>query len=134
MNGIGAPVMDALVDFVRDAHAASLPVAVAEAASRSITDWLGTAIRGAAEPLASSLAAVIATSGGTPQASIVGRGMRTSALFAALANGAQSHALDFDDTHLPSIVHGSASVAPVVLALGEWHHASGADALAAFVA
>jgi 2-methylcitrate dehydratase PrpD len=107
---------------------------VAEAAGRSITDWLGTAIRGAAEPLAGALGAVIACAGGDPQATVVGRSLRTSALMAALANGAQSHALDFDDTHLPSIVHGSAPVAPVVLALGEWRHASGAEALAAFVA
>ena len=51
------PVMDALVDFVLGLEAASLPPAVVEAASRSITDWLGTAIRGAAEPLAGALAA-----------------------------------------------------------------------------
>jgi 2-methylcitrate dehydratase PrpD len=128
------PVMDALVEFVLDLGAASLPTAVAEAASRSITDWLGTAIRGAAEPLAGALGAVIAGAGGDPQATVVGRGVRTSALLAALANGAQSHALDFDDTHLGSIVHGSAPVAPVVLAVGEWRHATGAEALAAFVA
>ena len=127
-------VMDALIDFVLELDAASLPPAVAEAAGRSLMDWLGTAIRGAKEPLAGALGAVIGAAGGEPQATIVGRGVRTSALLAALANGAQSHALDFDDTHLPSIVHGSAPVAPVVLALGEWRHASGADALAAFVA
>jgi 2-methylcitrate dehydratase PrpD len=128
------PVMDALVEFVLGLEAASLPPAVIEASNRSITDWLGTAIRGAAEPLAGALTAVIAASGGLPQATVVGRGLRTSALYASLANGAQSHALDFDDTHLPSIVHGAAPVAPVVLALGEWRHLSGAQALAAFVA
>jgi 2-methylcitrate dehydratase PrpD len=128
------PVMDALVEFVLALDTASLPPAVIEAASRSLTDWLGTAIRGAAEPLAGALAAVIGAGGGEPQATVVGRPLRTSALLACLANGAQSHALDFDDTHLPSIVHGSAPVAPVVLALGEWRHATGADALAAFVA
>jgi 2-methylcitrate dehydratase PrpD len=99
-----------------------------------MTDWLGTAIRGAAEPLAAALSAVIAATGGEPQATVLGRGTRTSALLAALANGAQSHALDFDDTHLPSIVHGAAPVAPVVLALGEWRRLSGAQALAAFIA
>jgi len=128
------PVMDALVEFVLELDAASLPPAVAEAASRSMTDWLGTAIRGATEPLAGALATVVGAAGGEPQATVVGRALCTSALFACLANGAQSHALDFDDTHLPSIVHGSAPVAPVVLALGEWRHASGAEALAAFVA
>jgi 2-methylcitrate dehydratase PrpD len=128
------PVMDALVEFTLNLETASLPPAVVEAASRSLTDWLGTAIRGAAEPLADAIGAVIAATGGEPQATIVGRRARTSALMACLANGAQAHALDFDDTHLPSIVHGSAPVAPVVLALGEWRHVSGADALAAFVA
>lgn len=128
------PVMDALVEFVLDLEAAALPPAVVEAATRSLTDWLGTAVRGSVEPLASSIGAVIATAGGEAQATVVGRRQRTSALFACLANGAQSHALDFDDTHLPSIVHGAAPVAPVVLALGEWRRASGADALAAFVA
>lgn len=128
------PVMDALVEFVRDLELASLPPAVVEAAGRAFADWLGTAIRGAAEPLADALAAVIAAAGGAPHATVVGRGTRTSTLLAALANGAQSHALDFDDTHLPSIVHGSAPVAPVVLALGESQHRSGAEALAAFIA
>jgi len=127
------PVMDALVDFALGLELASLPPAVIDAGSRSMTDWLGTAVRGAAEPLARALAAVIGASGGSPQATVLGRGLRTSALQASLANGAQSHALDFDDTHLPSIVHGAASVAPVVLALGEWRHLSGAQALAAFV-
>ena len=134
MDTVGTPVMDQLVEFALSLEAAALPPAVVEAASRSITDWLGTAIRGATEPLAAALGAVIAAGGGEPQATIVGRRRRTSALMAALANGAQSHALDFDDTHLPSIVHGSAPVAPVILALGEWRHASGPEALAAFVA
>jgi 2-methylcitrate dehydratase PrpD len=134
MHDIRTPVMDALVDFVLGVETASLPTAVIDAASRSITDWLGTAIRGAAEPLADALAAVIEATGGEPQSTVVGRRTRTSALLAALANGAQSHALDFDDTHLPAIVHGSAPVAPVVLALGESRRLSGAEALAAFVA
>jgi 2-methylcitrate dehydratase PrpD len=134
MNQGPTPVMDALVDFVLGLELAALPPAVVDAANRSMTDWLGTAIRGAVEPLADALGKVIVASGGEPQATVVGRRTRTSALLAALANGAQSHALDFDDTHLPSIVHGAAPVAPVVLALGEWRHASGSDALAAFVA
>jgi 2-methylcitrate dehydratase PrpD len=126
--------MDALVDFVLGLEFAALPRAVVDAANRSMTDWLGTTIRGSIEPLADAMAAVIAATGGEPQATVVGRGLRTSALLASLANGAQCHALDFDDTHLPAVLHGSAAVAPVVFALAEWRRASGADALAAFVA
>jgi len=131
---VQTPVMDALVDFVLAIKPAALPPEVVAAAERSITDWLGTAVRGAAEPLAEAISAVLDLCGGEPHATVVGRRRRTSALLACLANGAQSHALDFDDTHLRSIVHGAAPVAPVVLALGEWRRRSGADVLAAFVA
>ena len=112
----------------------SLPEQVAETASLCLSDWVGVAIRGSTEPLAGVLDAVLTATGGEPQATVVGRGRRTSALLAALANGAQGHALDFDDTHLPSIVHGSAPVAPAVLALAEWRRRPGAELLAAFVA
>ena len=128
------PVADALVDFVLGLELSSLPDAVAEAAGVCLTDWLGVAIRGSIEPLAGALDAVVAAAGGEPQATVVGRERRTSALLAALANGAQGHALDFDDTHLGSIVHGSAPVLPAVLALAEWRGRPGAEALAAFVA
>jgi len=128
------PVVDALVDFVLGLELESLPDAVVAAAGLSFTDWVGAAIRGSTEPLADALDAVVAATGGEPQATVLGRGRRTSALLAALANGAQGHALDFDDTHLASIVHGSAPVAPVVLAVAEWHHRPGAAALEAFVA
>jgi 2-methylcitrate dehydratase PrpD len=134
MHKPGTPVMDGLVEFILGLELASLPPAVIEAAGRSITDWVGAAIRGSKEPLAQAISNVIAATGGEPQATVIGRRLRTSALLASMANGAQSHALDFDDTHLPSVVHGSAPVAPVVLALGEWQHVTGADALAAFIA
>ena len=128
------PVADALVDFVLGLDLGAIPEAVTEAAGCCLTDWVGVALRGSTEPLAEALAAVVAAAGGEPQATVLGRGRRTSALLAALANGAQSHALDFDDTHLPSIVHGSAPVAPAVLALAEWRRCPGSLALAAFVA
>ena len=134
MKDARTPVADALVDFVLGLEVGSLPAAVIEAASLSFTDWVGAAIRGSTEPLAGALDAVIAATGGEPQATVVGRGRRTSALLAALANGAQGHALDFDDTHLASIVHGSAPVAPVALAIAEWQRRPGAAVLEAFVA
>src|SRR5919106_1326604 len=43
------PVMDALVEFVLGLELASLPRDVVAAAERSVTDWLGTALRGARE-------------------------------------------------------------------------------------
>ena len=133
-NDRRTPVADALVDFALGLELRSLPDAVVEAASLCLADWLGAAIRGSTEPLAGALDAVVAASGGAPQATVIGRGRRTSTLLAALANGAQGHALDFDDTHLASIVHGSAPVAPAALAIAEWQGRTGAALLEAFVA
>ncbi len=52
---------------------------------------------------------------------------------AVLINGAMGHALDFDDVIMP-MGHPTVPVAPVVFALAEQRGASGADALAAFIA
>jgi len=78
----GTPVMDGFVDFILGLELASLPPAVIAAAGRSMTDWVGTAIRGSREPLAEAIGRVIAASGGEPQATVLGRRARTSALLA----------------------------------------------------
>src|SRR5215471_10347767 len=73
MTTRNTPVMDALVDFVLGLELAALPPAVVEAANRSMTDWLGTALRGSIEPLAEAIASVVTATGGEPQATVVGR-------------------------------------------------------------
>jgi 2-methylcitrate dehydratase PrpD len=57
--------------------------------------------------------------GGPRQARIVGHSDAISAAGAAFANGVLAHSLDYDDTHLPSVLHPSASVVPAVLAIAE---------------
>src|SRR5205085_8478536 len=70
---------------------------------------------------------------GRAEAGIVGGGggLRYPAPHAAMVNGTLAHSLDFDDTHLPSVLHPSASVVPAVLATAELAGRSGADALVA---
>ncbi|GLX00956.1 MmgE/PrpD family protein [Microtetraspora sp. NBRC 16547] len=65
--------------------------------------------------------------GGAGESSVVGRGVSLPAPSAALVNGTLAHALDFDDTHLPSVLHPSASVVPATLAVAEARGASGAE-------
>lgn len=57
--------------------------------------------------------------GGPQEATAIGFGNKLPAGSAAFINGVLAHTLDFDDTHLPSIVHPSASVIPATLAVGE---------------
>jgi 2-methylcitrate dehydratase PrpD len=65
---------------------------------------------------------------------VIGRAERLGARDAALVNGVLIHGLDFDDTHLASIIHPTATSLPAALALGESLDASGAELLAAFLA
>jgi 2-methylcitrate dehydratase PrpD len=52
---------------------------------------------------------------------------------AAFVNAIASNLLDYDDTHLRTVIHPSAPVAPVAFALGEEIGASGAEVLHAFL-
>ena len=52
---------------------------------------------------------------------------------AAMINGALIHALEYDDTHIASVVHGSALAAPLALACAQLAGASGRDMILAYV-
>ncbi|MBO0818928.1 MAG: MmgE/PrpD family protein, partial [Actinobacteria bacterium] len=83
-----------------------------------------------------TLRRVIAAVAPEPAASIVGSDQRTTAPFAALANGYASHLQDFDDVFNPpqTTTHLGSCVWPVVLALGQTRPLDGPGAIAAFVA
>ena len=70
-----------------------------------------------------------ATGGGT----VIGHPRRLPFRDAAMANGLLVHGLDYDDTHVPGIIHATASAFPCALALGERIGASGAAVVAAYV-
>jgi len=98
----------------------------------SLFDWAACAIAGAAEPVAAILRAQAEAEGGAGQASLVGSpAMRVPARAAALAGGAASHALDYDDTHMGPVLHPSVTVLPAALAVAERHGSDGAETLRA---
>lgn len=109
-----------------------IPPAVAEDATARITDALGNCLAAlgpyvgdetAGGPHEAALT-VARRAGGNPESTAIGSGIRLPADRAALVNGTLAHALDFDDTHLPSVLHPTAAVLPAALAAAE---ASGAD-------
>ena len=117
-----------------------LPQDVREDVVGRILDVLGNSIAGFAESAGNdsepdrAVLRVIAGMGGTGSSSVVGSEAKYPAANAALMNGSLAHALDFDDTHLPSVLHPSASVVPAALAVAEEVGATGeqlAQAIAA---
>ena len=102
-------------------------------AKGGIMDCLGCMLAGSKEPLSDILCQFIETTGGQPQATVVGRGFKTSAPEAALANGAMAHALDYDDITRPMKGHPSVVLLPTLLALGEEEAATGRDVLLSYM-
>ena len=66
-------------------------------------------------------------------AGLIGRPERADPMNAAFLNAVAANLLDFDDTHLATVIHPTAPVAPPALALAETRGLSGADLLLAFV-
>jgi len=64
---------------------------------------------------------------------VVGRTERIDALSAAFLNAASANVHDFCDTHLRTVIHPTAPVAPALLALAELRPVSGPDLLLAFI-
>jgi 2-methylcitrate dehydratase PrpD len=64
---------------------------------------------------------------------VIGRSERIDALNAAFLNAASANVLDFCDTHVPTVIHPTAPLAPGLLALGELQCVGGHEAILAFV-
>lgn len=117
--------------FVETTRLPDIPLEVADSVGRRVLDTLGIAV--AAAPLDTSRAARrwAHETGGRPAASAVGLPERTSAPVAAFVNGVLAHSLDYDDTHLPSVLHPSAAVVPAALAAAERSGATGEELIRA---
>jgi 2-methylcitrate dehydratase PrpD len=111
-----------------------LPDALAEvrrAARRAILDTLGVMAAGGVHPKVRALASGLPPTSG--RCTVLCRGPG-DAETAALVNGMAAHVWDFDDTSYTGIMHGSAVVLPVALALAEERCATEEDLIAAFIA
>ena len=101
-------------------------------AKHCLLDWLGVTLAGTKDPLVDILVDDAIFSGETGQAPILGRDTRTTQSFAAMINGAASHALDYDDVNKRLHGHPTVPVLPALLAVAEQNGASGRDLLEAF--
>ncbi|MDX6469669.1 MAG: hypothetical protein QOF75_1472, partial [Gaiellaceae bacterium] len=111
-----------------------IPSEVTEAAKLHILDAYGCAVGAYGEGAAAYVRTAAREIAGVGAATVVGEDSGWAPAAAALSNGALVHALDFDDTHTPSISHISAVVVPAALAVAEAHGRTGRDLVTAVVA
>ena len=113
LDGLPSPIKDVSIDMMINAAAAALA--------------------GAGQPESLAITRFVQDMGGNGKCTVIGMGLRTSPVNAALANGAMVHLLDFDDG-LPGLdIHPSSVIFPVVMALAEMNGDTGRDVLSAFV-
>ncbi len=124
-------LLEQLAAFAAGVRYDDLPEAVTRSMRQRVLDIVGLNL--AARPLATSdMAVAVARQwGGPAEAQMVAYEGKLPAAAAGFVNGTLAHSLDFDDTHLPSVLHPSASIVPTVLAAGEAAGASLHQALAA---
>ena len=86
-------------------------------AKRSLLNWVGCALGGSRHETMDRAIDALDEFSGERVAHLFGRSERFDPLHAALLNGMSSHVLDFDDTHLDTIIHPTGPVAPTLFAL-----------------
>lgn len=130
-RGSEATLAQQIGRFAEASRFDTLPDEVVDSVRKRVLDILGIVI--AASPLETSRAARlwVRDQGGRPQASAVGLEEQVPATWSAFVNGVLAHSLDYDDTHLPSVLHPSATVVPAALAAAEARGADGRAVIAA---
>jgi len=126
-------VTESLAQNVVAARWEDIPSAVRHQAKRSFMNFFAVALAGCRTgPVETALRSLGEFSGGKP-VTVVGRSERIDALSAAFLNAAGANVHDFCDTHVRTVIHPTAPVAPALLAFAELRHASGPDLLLAFI-
>jgi 2-methylcitrate dehydratase PrpD len=125
------PISSDLAQWASRVSFDDLPSDVVRATKWRVLDVIGLSLAGAATPFGRSVRdAAVAMSPAGPSR-VLGTGDRVSVTMAAFANGAFSQALEYDDTHVESIVHMSSPSVAAALALADTTLVSGRDLLTA---
>lgn len=130
----GSDPVHALADFAASITAESLPAAVDERARLHILDAIGVGLAARDTNFAQRTLAAMHRLGGDGPVPVLGTTRCLPARDAALVNGVLCHGLDFDDTHLDSVVHPTASLFPCVFSAAMLAGSTMGQMLGAYVA
>lgn len=122
-----------LASFASELAFDAIPADVLKLAKRAILNVVATLLAGCREPAVDTALSVLAPFGSAGSATLVGRETTADPLLAAMLNAMAANVHDFDDTHMPTILHPSSPVLPPLLALAESTPMSGSDLLRSFV-
>lgn len=128
-----AGITERLVRCVDSVRYEELPVEAVAMSKVIILDGLANMLAGSTEPLGRILASYVSAMGGTPTATVIGTSLRTNPPFAAFANAAFCHSMDYEAMWWPP-THPTSPVLPALLSLAEQEGLSGKKLIEALVA
>lgn len=132
-SGQRNPIARQLADFAATLRFEDIPPTVVKAAKDHLLDALGVGLAATALEQPPPILKAVGVLGHGAESTGLGLVERLPAPAAALLNGTLIHSLEFDDTHIASVVHGSAVLVPTALALSERDDLPGAELLRALV-
>ncbi|MDQ1081852.1 MmgE/PrpD family protein [Pseudoroseomonas cervicalis] len=128
-----ASASEALGAFIAGSRPGSLDPALRHEGKRALLNFFGGALGVARDPAVEVAIRVMAPFSGPGRTTLIGRAERLDAMGSAFVNCIAANLLDYDDTHLETVIHPTAAVAPPLLALAELRGLSGAALLHAFI-
>jgi len=107
------------LNFIMESDWSKLPGSIQHQAKRCLMDTLGALIAGHQTPVSNLMNSFVNEQFKGDDATILVKGIKTSASGASLVNGFANNALDIDDGHREVKGHPGACILPVVLAAAE---------------
>jgi 2-methylcitrate dehydratase PrpD len=132
MASTDASVTEQVAEWVVNVGYDDLPQAAIDRVPNLVLDSIGNQFAGLTVRLGKLLSEWVRAQGATPECTVTGSDLRTSASYATLLNGATSHALENDDIATFSS-HPNSPLTAASVALGEKLGVSGRELVLAWV-
>lgn len=109
----------ALARFIHKARWEAVPQGVRHEIKRALMNYFAVALAGSSDPTIEKAVHTYGRFSSANDATLAGRAERMDVLNASALNAMSANVFDFDDTHIPTIIHPTAPVAAVLFALSE---------------
>jgi 2-methylcitrate dehydratase PrpD len=108
-----------LAQWVAQTTWRDVPAAVRHEAKRALVNYAAVALAGCTDPTLDKAVRTYQHFSAARTSSLIGRRERVDLLNAAALNAMSANVFDFDDTHIPTVIHPTAPVAAALFAFAE---------------
>jgi 2-methylcitrate dehydratase PrpD len=122
-----------LAEFIETTAWSDIPSTVRHEAKRALVNYFAVCLAGCSDPDVVKAVKLFSRFNAGGQARVAGRSESMDMLNAASLNAMSANVFDYDDTHIPTILHPTAPVTAALFALAQTRAVSGEQLLLALV-